>query len=162
MAAAASGSASTTCKTHRLIAPPLPKPYSSSSTQLPFKFTSLATAAPTSISCSLTRDSAALQMDDKNDNGAFPVLPRPDSFGRFGKYGGKYVPETLMHALAELEAAFHALANDEEFQVLSILFLPFLFFFSFLNVKFSFQCCIQLVREFEFVGVVIRFMVCFI
>lgn len=116
MAAAASGSASTTCKTHRLIAPPLPKPYSSSSTQLPFKFTSRATAAPTSISCTLTRDSAALQMDEKNDNGAFPVLPRPDSFGRFGKYGGKYVPETLMHALAELEAAFHALASDEEFQ----------------------------------------------
>ncbi|KAG8046430.1 hypothetical protein GUJ93_ZPchr0008g12535 [Zizania palustris] len=45
-----------------------------------------------------------------------PGLARPDAFGRFGKFGGKYVPETLMHALAELEAAFHALASDEEFQ----------------------------------------------
>ena len=26
----------------------------------------------------------------------------PDSLGRFGPYGGKYVPETLMPALAEL------------------------------------------------------------
>ncbi|MEM9246534.1 MAG: tryptophan synthase subunit beta, partial [Cyanobacteria bacterium P01_F01_bin.153] len=30
----------------------------------------------------------------------------PDSLGRFGQFGGKYVPETLMPALAELEAAF--------------------------------------------------------
>ena len=44
-------------------------------------------------------------------------LPRPDAMGRFGKFGGKYVPETLMHALTELEAAFHALATDDEFQV---------------------------------------------
>jgi hypothetical protein len=44
-------------------------------------------------------------------------LQRPDAMGRFGKFGGKYVPETLMHALTELENAFHALATDEEFQV---------------------------------------------
>ncbi|HEY9896134.1 MAG TPA: tryptophan synthase subunit beta, partial [Candidatus Sericytochromatia bacterium] len=31
---------------------------------------------------------------------------RPDALGRFGKFGGKYVPETLMPALFELEAAF--------------------------------------------------------
>jgi hypothetical protein len=44
-------------------------------------------------------------------------MARPDAMGRFGKFGGKYVPETLMHALTELESAFHALATDEEFQV---------------------------------------------
>ncbi|KAJ8534462.1 hypothetical protein K7X08_016190 [Anisodus acutangulus] len=44
------------------------------------------------------------------------VLQRPDSFGRFGKFGGKYVPETLMHALDELESAFKSLATDEAFQ----------------------------------------------
>jgi len=49
------------------------------------------------------------------------LLPRPDSFGRFGKFGGKYVPETLMYALTELESAFYSLAGDEEFQVLLIL-----------------------------------------
>ncbi|WVZ95204.1 hypothetical protein U9M48_040998 [Paspalum notatum var. saurae] len=43
-------------------------------------------------------------------------VPRPDAMGRFGRFGGKYVPETLMHALTELEAAFHALAHDDLFQ----------------------------------------------
>ena len=54
-----------------------------------------------------------------DDNGSSTPLQRPDSFGRFGKFGGKYVPETLMYALSELESAFHALAGDHEFQVLS-------------------------------------------
>lgn len=48
------------------------------------------------------------------------LLLRPDSFGRFGKFGGKYVPETLMHALTQLEAAFRLLAGDHEFQVFAI------------------------------------------
>ncbi|XP_014517041.1 tryptophan synthase beta chain 2, chloroplastic [Vigna radiata var. radiata] len=41
---------------------------------------------------------------------------RPDSFGRFGRFGGKYVPETLISALAELESAFNSVASDEHFQ----------------------------------------------
>ncbi len=41
---------------------------------------------------------------------------RPDTLGRFGKFGGKYVPETLMPALAELEAAFYQYKNDPAFQ----------------------------------------------
>lgn len=45
------------------------------------------------------------------------ISQRPDSFGRFGKFGGKYVPETLMFALTELESAFRSLAYDDEFQV---------------------------------------------
>ena len=32
-------------------------------------------------------------------------LNQPSKDGRFGKYGGQYVPETLMPALFELEAA---------------------------------------------------------
>lgn len=39
-----------------------------------------------------------------------------DSKGRFGKFGGQYVPETLMPALAELEAAYEAAKDDESFQ----------------------------------------------
>jgi tryptophan synthase beta chain len=35
---------------------------------------------------------------------------------RFGPYGGQYVPETLMPALAELEAAWLALRDDEGFR----------------------------------------------
>lgn len=41
---------------------------------------------------------------------------RPDTQGRFGQFGGKYVPETLMPALAELEAAFNQYKNDPDFQ----------------------------------------------
>ncbi len=48
-----------------------------------------------------------------------PVNVRPQSGGlpaKFGPYGGQYVPETLMPALAELEAAYRALGSDVEFQ----------------------------------------------
>ncbi|AHJ31526.1 Tryptophan synthase beta chain [Nodularia spumigena CCY9414] len=41
---------------------------------------------------------------------------RPDALGRFGKFGGKYVPETLMPALSELETAFHQYRHDIGFQ----------------------------------------------
>ncbi|WP_069366650.1 tryptophan synthase subunit beta [Salisediminibacterium beveridgei] len=40
----------------------------------------------------------------------------PDSFGRYGEFGGKYVPETLMYALEELEAAFLDAKEDPAFQ----------------------------------------------
>jgi tryptophan synthase beta chain len=40
----------------------------------------------------------------------------PDSWGHFGPYGGRFVPETLMAALEELEAAYQASEKDEEFQ----------------------------------------------
>ena len=41
---------------------------------------------------------------------------RPDSMGRFGKFGGKYVPETLMPALTELEAALKQYRDEPSFQ----------------------------------------------
>ncbi|MEM8806064.1 MAG: tryptophan synthase subunit beta [Cyanobacteria bacterium P01_G01_bin.38] len=41
---------------------------------------------------------------------------RPDTLGRFGQFGGKYVPETLMPALSELEAAYHQYRRDPEFK----------------------------------------------
>lgn len=44
-------------------------------------------------------------------------LQRPDSTGRFGRFGGKYVPETLITALAELEQAYAEAMNDPEFVV---------------------------------------------
>ncbi|QTA86378.1 tryptophan synthase subunit beta [Desulfonema magnum] len=40
----------------------------------------------------------------------------PDSRGHFGPYGGRYVAETLMPALLELEKAYHDIANDPGFQ----------------------------------------------
>lgn len=41
---------------------------------------------------------------------------RPDLQGRFGQFGGKYVPETLMPALAELEQAFYQYRDEAAFQ----------------------------------------------
>ncbi len=40
----------------------------------------------------------------------------PDSKGHFGPYGGRYVPETLMSPLEELEQAYDAAIADPEFQ----------------------------------------------
>ncbi len=40
----------------------------------------------------------------------------PDAHGHFGPYGGRYVPETLMHPLQELEAEYFRSQHDPEFQ----------------------------------------------
>jgi tryptophan synthase beta chain len=39
----------------------------------------------------------------------------PDAHGRFGPYGGKFVAETLMFALAELEDLYNKLKDDPDF-----------------------------------------------
>jgi tryptophan synthase beta chain len=44
------------------------------------------------------------------------VNEQPDALGRFGKFGGKYVPETLMPALLELEQSFKQYRNQLDFQ----------------------------------------------
>lgn len=40
----------------------------------------------------------------------------PDAQGHFGPYGGRYVPETLMHPLKELEEEYFRAQHDPEFQ----------------------------------------------
>ncbi|WP_411286713.1 tryptophan synthase subunit beta [Phenylobacterium sp.] len=50
-----------------------------------------------------------------------PSLPNdytayPDADGRFGDYGGRYVPETLMPLVHELDAAYRAAKADAGFQ----------------------------------------------
>jgi tryptophan synthase beta chain len=40
----------------------------------------------------------------------------PDAQGRFGVFGGRYVPETLMHPLQELEDEYFRAEKDPEFQ----------------------------------------------
>ena len=40
----------------------------------------------------------------------------PDQRGRFGDYGGKFVPETLMAALTELEDAYNQVKGDPAFK----------------------------------------------
>jgi tryptophan synthase beta chain len=39
----------------------------------------------------------------------------PDAGGHFGRFGGRYVPEALMHALEELEDAFSSARSDAAF-----------------------------------------------
>ncbi|RJR42102.1 MAG: tryptophan synthase subunit beta [Deltaproteobacteria bacterium] len=40
----------------------------------------------------------------------------PDRHGRYGPYGGQFVPETLMPALLELEEAYRRISRDPEFR----------------------------------------------
>jgi tryptophan synthase beta chain len=45
-----------------------------------------------------------------------PDLNLPNAAGYFGAYGGKFVPETLVHPLEELEAAYSSAMADPAFQ----------------------------------------------
>ena len=53
-------------------------------------------------------------MTAKHDPALYASVP--DEHGRFGQFGGKFVAETLMSALADLEGLYRRLANDAEFQ----------------------------------------------
>lgn len=44
------------------------------------------------------------------------VIALPDERGYFGEFGGRYVPETLMPALIQLESQYLELRNDPEFR----------------------------------------------
>ncbi|MBP8250905.1 MAG: tryptophan synthase subunit beta, partial [Herpetosiphon sp.] len=39
-----------------------------------------------------------------------------EQLGRYGVFGGRYVPETLMAAIEELTAAYFRLRDDADFQ----------------------------------------------
>lgn len=49
-------------------------------------------------------------------NGTVTAQKSPDARGRFGAYGGRYVPETLMAPLEELERAYAEARADAGFQ----------------------------------------------
>ena len=52
----------------------------------------------------------------KGENLYLPALPpAPEAAGRFGPYGGRYVPETLMHALDELTVEYEKAVADPTF-----------------------------------------------
>lgn len=48
--------------------------------------------------------------------GDIKTQQRPDAEGRYGRYGGKYVPETLIPALVALEKEYEAVKRDPQFQ----------------------------------------------
>jgi tryptophan synthase beta chain len=43
-----------------------------------------------------------------------PTYPLPNERGRFGRFGGRYVPETLIPALEGLREAYAAAKVDPE------------------------------------------------
>src|SRR5262245_43880143 len=45
-----------------------------------------------------------------------PLPAAPDAHGRFGPYGGRYVPETLMYALRQLTECYGQARDDPAFQ----------------------------------------------
>ena len=44
-----------------------------------------------------------------------PPGPEPMGLGRFGEFGGRYAPETLVPALVQLEQEFRAAWSDDDF-----------------------------------------------
>src|SRR5271167_3016048 len=60
------------------------------------------------------RRRASRTTTNSGDSFAMPSLP--DSHGHFGEFGGKYVAETLMPALAELEKAYKDARRDPAFK----------------------------------------------
>jgi len=40
----------------------------------------------------------------------------PDSKGKYGEFGGRFIPETLYHAVEELEHAYLRFKQDEDFR----------------------------------------------
>lgn len=52
----------------------------------------------------------------KNSKHSSSLLRAPDKHGRFGAYGGRYVSETLMPALIELEKAYAEVRRDRLFR----------------------------------------------
>jgi len=45
-----------------------------------------------------------------------PTISFPDDRGRFGDFGGKFIPETLMAAVSELDNAYRTAQSDPKFQ----------------------------------------------
>ena len=78
---------------------------------LPTRSSSPSTAGPSGrqVTCAAAAVAEAPLTDKK--------VRRPDEKGRFGQFGGKYVPETLISALYELEEAYAEAQRDPKFKV---------------------------------------------
>ena len=72
-------------------------------------------------------------------------VSRPDAHGRYGRYGGQFIPETLMAAVDELAAAFDAAQQDagfrQEFDELSLLFIGHFESQRILEIRHDHTCC---------------------
>ncbi len=57
-----------------------------------------------------------MKNEEMNQSPNREIAQSPDARGRFGEFGGRFVPETLMHPVEELESAFESARHDETFQ----------------------------------------------
>src|SRR5579871_5867959 len=57
-----------------------------------------------------------LQTHNQESHSQYQHYLYPDQRGHFGPFGGQFVPESLMAALTDLEAAYDASLKDAEFQ----------------------------------------------
>lgn len=55
-------------------------------------------------------------MNSPSEGKSAGIAPMPDRLGYFGRYGGRFVPEVLVPALDELEAAYREAAADRGFR----------------------------------------------
>lgn len=55
-------------------------------------------------------------MSAPSEESSQSLAQTPDEAGRFGLFGGRYVPETLNHALDQLAEAYEAACQDDKFQ----------------------------------------------
>jgi tryptophan synthase beta chain len=55
-------------------------------------------------------------MSDESRFDADSLMTEPDATGRFGEFGGRFVPETLIPACQELEAGFRTAWADSDFR----------------------------------------------
>jgi tryptophan synthase beta chain len=55
-------------------------------------------------------------MQTQQQQSTYQHLRYPDERGRFGEFGGKFVPESLIAPLAELESAYQEASSDPAFQ----------------------------------------------
>jgi tryptophan synthase beta chain/phosphoribosylanthranilate isomerase len=82
----------------------------------------IAQASPHGVDASSSLESAPGKKDPARVRafvaavrGARAVRARPDASGYFGRFGGRYVPETLVPAVEELAEAWEALRSDPAF-----------------------------------------------
>ncbi|KAK2973005.1 hypothetical protein RJ640_005548, partial [Escallonia rubra] len=69
----------------------------------------IATSGSLNLSTTITRKSLTQTLIETEER-------KSTTAGKFGRYGGKFVPETLMLCLSQLEAEFKVVLHDDKFQ----------------------------------------------
>src|SRR5208337_196162 len=76
----------------------------------------MATVPKTKVKIPTLTAKNAVRMGHPRVSSSSPISAHANEPGRFGVYGGRYVPETLMAALEELEREYEKAKRDRKFQ----------------------------------------------